>query len=240
MSKQINLPQTSAIFSAKIFDSLQNQNEIVGILNGRLPEISWLKKCAANREVWCIDGGAKVCQQAQIIPKIWLGDGDSLTRETKSWLDTLSIEKKFYPVEKDETDTQLMLRLIPPKNFVILTGAFGKRLDHAMSTLYSLAHHEKNFGCMADEQEQIFFLKNKMSAQFFFKKNLPKAISLISLSETVTGVTTKNLYWELSGACLKESEPYAVSNVLRGENNFSIQIERGILGVYFYFESDSE
>ena len=87
---------------------------------------------------------------------------------------------------------------------------------------------------LADEREVIFYLRGGESAEIkFFEK--PLAVSLLPMTSTCAGVTTKNLHWELDGATLTQNFPNATSN-RADSDKISIGVGRGTLAVYFCFD----
>ena len=116
---------------------------------------------------------------------------------------------------------------------VILTAAFGGRLDHLMSTAAVAAHAD--IPCvLADERETLLYLRDGETIHITCE-TFPRAISLLPFTEECTGVTTEGLYWELADAQIGSRTSLAVSNVLAPENSaktFTISIARGVLGVY--------
>ena len=85
----------------------------------------------------------------------------------------------------------------------------------------------------ADEREIIFFVTGGESIDVTFNRR-PLALSLLPVSEICSGVTIKNVRWELDGATLTQNFPNAVSNRVTGDE-VSIGVEIGKLAVYLCF-----
>ena len=103
------------------------------VSGGRAPSLKWLKAIAPDKKICCVDHGIDACKAADILPDFLFGDNDSASSESWDWAETHNVTINKYPREKDLTDTQLAL-LQTAGNNVILTGAFGGRLDHLFST----------------------------------------------------------------------------------------------------------
>ena len=134
---RLQLPEIVLSFSPE-----QAAPEILLVAGGRPPDIDWLRRVASGRSLWCADHGVDVCRAAGLVPDRLIGDADSATAEAWRWAETNGAVCEKFPPEKDFTDTELALRRIKaerPTAFILLAGAFGGRLDHAFSTLYSLA-----------------------------------------------------------------------------------------------------
>ncbi|MBI3891573.1 MAG: thiamine diphosphokinase, partial [Candidatus Wallbacteria bacterium] len=95
--------------------------------------------------VACADSGADYLDELSLKARLWMGDGDSVRRMPPE------AESHRYPVEKDETDLELVLaeiarrRLVP----VALLGALGGRLDHELANLHLAGAFRRNHGPIA-------------------------------------------------------------------------------------------
>ena len=218
------------------------RTELICIGGGRPPTPEWLsllvqhKKNYTNHPVWAIDRGVDICHALKLPPAHLIGDGDSADPTAWHWAEEQNTEIHAFPPEKDFTDTELALHIAAqndPCSLVILTAAFGGRLDHLMSTAAVAAH--ATIPCvLADERETLFYLHAGESLTITCDMP-PRAISLLPFTEECTGVTTHGLYWELRDACITNRASLAISNVLARENTkntFTVSIKSGVLGVY--------
>ena len=210
--------------------------EILFISGGRPPSREFFLEVASGRKLFCIDKGIELCKACKVIPNILIGDFDSANQSAVKWARAKNIPVEKYPADKDFTDTQLALSRaaeIFGEHVAILTGCFGGRVDHLYSTIFSCAAaNQKIF--LADEREIIFYLRGGESATInFFKK--PLAVSLLPMTSTCAGVSTKNLHWELNGATLTQNFPNATSNRIDNDKIF-ISLGRGTLAIYFCFD----
>ena len=218
--------------------------ELVCLGGGRTPTKDWLtqlfqqsEKGGTDRPILAIDRGVNICYALKLPPVHLIGDGDSASKAAWTWAEERGTHVHAFPPEKDFTDTELALQ-IAAENFitrplVILTAAFGGRLDHLMSTAAVAAH--AGIPCvLADECETLFYLHAGESLTVTCDTP-PRAISLLPFTEECTGVTTHGLYWELRDACITNRASLAISNVLARENTkktFAVSIKSGVLGVY--------
>ena len=135
------------------------QDACLLVVGGRAPEAAWLREAAKGREVWAVDHGLDACLAADIRPQRLIGDGDSAAPAAWQLAKEQHIPIEQFPVEKDDTDTQLALKLAREAGFpaAIVTGAFGGRFDHALSTVTSCAFAP--LPCLlADERETLLFV----------------------------------------------------------------------------------
>ncbi|MBQ7705833.1 MAG: thiamine diphosphokinase [Selenomonadaceae bacterium] len=226
----MNLPQCVILYMPKIPEC-----EILFAAGGRVPSQKFFKAVAQGRKIFAVDKGIEICRACNILPKILIGDFDSAESAALDWAIKNKIPVERHPVEKDFTDTQLALELLPKKKSALITGIFGGRFDHLFSNVLTCANVKSKI-FLADEKEIIFYVKGGESVKVrFFEK--PVAVSLLPITEICAGVKTENLHWELSNATLKQNFPNAVSN--RAESSeIKISVERGTLALYFCF-SDS-
>ena len=231
------LPQAHIFFESEQTDACQ-----VVVLGGRAPALPWLSSVGSGRIVWAVDRGVDACMAAGIIPNHVVGDFDSISKEAEAWLERRSaeaeIEIKRFPAEKDCTDFQICLNLT--KGDLLVTGCWGGRFDHAYANIFS-ALWGVEWGAIvrafADDSEVLIPLaaEARSAALELRLMSEASAISLLPLCESCEGVSIQGTKWELNGAKLAQRRPYAVSNVPAGEK-ISVKIERGVVGVYCFFE----
>lgn len=238
MTKILELPQLQAVFSYDI-----PEKQVVLVSGGQAPAKSWLKQVIQNRPLWCADHGVDICKEAECVPWQLVGDGDSASPQAWQWaIDNGSLITKV-PAKKDVTDTQLALQMIKAEYneaAIIMTGAWGGRFDHAFSAVFSFQGFTKGKvrGCVADQNEVMFFLRDEDNITLRFKKQ-PKAISLLPLSGECSGVSINGVYWPLDQVMLNNNLPYAVSNEVNSkENTIWVSQKKGLLGVYLYWENN--
>ena len=228
-TKIFKLPQ----FSAEVILPKEYEATNVVVAGGRAPKASWLQEVAHNKKVYCADKGIEICLEAGVIPLELYGDGDSAPKELYEKAKDLGVAVKSYPVEKDDTDLQLLLENLPCGD-VICTGVWGGRFDHLYSNVFSLlAHKEKNQGqvILADDKEAMLLVTAGEAVKLNLEKEV-KALSLLPLSET-SKVTLENVRWELNEATLELLHPYAISNIPQGE--VKLNCLEGKIGLYLCF-----
>jgi len=207
--------------------------EYLFLAGGRAPAKFWLQKTAAGRTIYCIDHGADSCHSLNLIPAVFVGDCDSVQDDTREWLKRLPVKMHQFPSDKDKTDTQLAFDLLENKKeaFIILSGAFGGRLDHLFSVLYSFVNANV-CGCIADDHEFIFILRK--DEQITLDLEIPpKSISLLPLSPECEGVSLTGVHWPLHNAALNQNNLYAISNRLSPDGHrISAANKTGILALY--------
>lgn len=164
-----------------------------------------------NDTVICADGGYDHAVKIGIKPDIVLGDMDSVRND-------YSDERyEKFPVEKDWTDSELAVNYVIDRGFdsAVLLGCTGTRGDHSLSNIFLLRHLEKNgvSAVLIDDNNMIYMPEN--SIELTGKKG--DIVSVVPVSETVTGYTTEGLYYRAENAVLEFGKTLANSNSMNGE-----------------------
>ena len=224
----ISLPNIELYLSQNDFSG-----EYLLVAGGRAPSPAWLQTAAVNRTLYAVDRGADACRAAALIPHLFIGDGDSASQETLAWLDRSHVVCKRFPSDKDKTDTQLTLDMVAENRnpFIILTGGFGGRFDHAFSLLYSVVGTHRH-SVLADDHEFLFILHGS-DAVALKPHSVPKCVSLLPLTSECRGVSLDGVHWPLSDAVLRQNQPYAISNRLEDPaGQITVKNKTGDLALY--------
>lgn len=111
-----------------------------------------------------IDRGSLFLLEKGLPLTMAIGDFDSVSDQELSLIKSKAEWIYQAPIEKDDTDTELALKIIfetYPDAQVTIFGAFGGRLDHALSNLFlpsepALAPYMEQIG-LVDEQNYVSF-----------------------------------------------------------------------------------
>ena len=93
-----------------------------------------------------------------------VGDFDSVSRSELEMIQSAAKDCRLAPAEKDDTDTELALKIIfqlYPEAEVTIFGAFGGRIDHMLSNLFLVSDPDlvpfmRNI-CLRDKQNKITY-----------------------------------------------------------------------------------
>ena len=171
------------------------------------------------------DAGLRLCRQLGRTPDLVLGDFDSMD-VSEAPADALRV-----PVEKDDTDTSLALREGLRRGcgeFFIYGGTGGRRLDHTLANLQSLAFLRENGarGWLYDRDFVYTVMKNEtLSLRREVDWGL---VSLFALGDRARGVTLTGLQYPLDHAELTCAFPLGVSNHFAAETA-TVTVEDGLL-----------
>ena len=160
-----------------------------------------------------------------------IGDFDSLDIQ-KVKLDNRTKILKLYPV-KDDTDVLDAVKYALDKGFneFAIYGALGKRVEHSIANIGVLSYikdHNAN-GFLYDGPKVIRIVKNE---KIFLDNKYTGYISFFSLYEKSSGVTVKNLRYELDNYDIYENYPLGIDNEFIGKSA-SIEVKKGKLLVIY-------
>lgn len=168
------------------------------------------------------DSGIINAQKFNIVPDFVIGDFDSLGY-TPTDSNTI-----IHPIEKDDTDTMLAVKLGLDKgykNFRIF-GGIGGRLDHTYANIQTASFIAENGGnaIFYGNKENLTVIKN---SQITFDKTNKGNISIFALEEC-QNVNIKGTYYELDNGYLSINFPLGTSNKFNSKNA-TITVENGKL-----------
>ena len=168
------------------------------------------------------DGGLSHTKQLGIIPDAILGDFDSLGYVPEG--------ANVFPVEKDDTDAMLAVRLGLERGYreFLLYGSLdGPRLDHTVAnfqTLQYLADRDAQ-GYLAGKDTLVTVIKN---GTLRFPAGCAGTVSVFCHGSDARGVTLTGLYYPLENGTLTPGFPLGVSNHIL-EEEAHISVRRGAL-----------
>ena len=142
----------------------------------------------------CADGALAKVMAMDLQPDLLVGDFDSVSPKLLEEADRLGIRRLTVPAEKDFTDTDLALReaTLAGCTDILLVGAFGGRLDHALGNLFLLPPYIRQGVSIAltDGETDVYLV-----------------------TEQVVGVTIEGFYYPLCNRTLRWGETIGISNL---------------------------
>ena len=178
--------------------------------------------------ILCVDSGARHALKFGIKPDLLIGDFDTLTEVELDMFRQAGVEIKHYPEDKDYTDTYLALQYALDRGFkeIIIIGALGSRIDHSLANILLLtlpATRKSNVRIITPFQE-IFMVNGYVKIE----GKVGDLISLIPLSEEVTGVKMSGLVYEVKDHIFRMDMPIGISNVF-SSTVAEITVDKGLL-----------
>jgi thiamine pyrophosphokinase len=154
------------------------------------------------RYVIAADSGFDLAVALGLEPDLLVGDMDSVAR-SPHYLAFPREKIRSYPEDKDETDTELGLRLFREMGYrrILLAGGGGGRLDHLVGIL-SLFCRPYAPVAWYTRREHIQVIGGGLE----FSGWKGQTVSLFPLSARVTGLHSQGLKWKLDGLCWRRGE----------------------------------
>ncbi len=168
------------------------------------------------------DGGLRYTQALGLHPQAIIGDFDSLHYVPQG--------AEVFPVEKDDTDSMLAVKLGLARGFkrFLLYGAMdGERLDHTVANyqLLSFLADREARGVLVGKQFCATVIK---SGGLRFPGGKEGDISVFCMGKDAQGVTIRGLYYTLENGTLTSGFPLGVSNHFT-DSPATVTVEEGSL-----------
>ena len=174
-------------------------------------------------DIYCADGGANICYELDLIPKEIYGDLDSIRNEVKEFYQEKKVKFIKFKVEKDYTDSELVLNEIKNKYDVIYCiAALGGSIDHELTNINLLAQY--NNLIFISEKEKIF----KVDSDYEFNNIIDTKVSFIIFSDEVKSLSLKGFKYNIENLDIKKGEARCISNIII-ENKANLSIKSGSL-----------
>ena len=168
------------------------------------------------------DGGLRHTENLGLTPNAVLGDFDSLGYTPKG--------AGVFPVEKDDTDAMLAVRLGLRRGcdeFLLYGSLDGPRLDHTVAnfqTLQYLADHGA-VGYLIGNTTMVTVVKN---GKITFPAGCSGTVSVFCMGQDAEGVTETGLFYGIEDGVFTSGFPLGVSNHFTGKKA-EISVKNGSL-----------
>ena len=176
----------------------------------------------ADSLVIAADGGLRHTERLGIRPDRILGDFDSLGYSPA--------DSRVYPVEKDDTDLMLAVRLGLQegcRNFLIYGALDGPRLDHTVANFQTLAFLAEHGGRgWLIGRDYIITVASEEALRF--SADFTGILSLFCLGAPIGDLSIRGLKYPLEHGTLTPAFPLAVSNAFEGVPA-SVEVGKGLL-----------
>jgi thiamine pyrophosphokinase len=151
------------------------------------------------------------------------------------FIESKKIPKLQLDIHKDETDLEIAIQTAYEMDYkdIFLVGAIGNRLDHTIENIFILTKpiwENINF-TITDGTQDIFLIRSEKT----FPGKINDVVSLIPLTNVVSKVSTKGLYYPLQNEDLFLDRARGVSNLMIS-NEVQIQIRSGILVCFHIYK----
>jgi thiamine pyrophosphokinase len=196
------------------------------LCNGTVPKKSIYKKFDKkyNFDLICADGGANTAFEFGLLPKVIIGDLDSINIRVLKHYQQKGV--KIHKLSRqNDTDFEKALKLAVKLKItrVIIFGFSGKRFDQTLSNISNAMKYSKQLDIFLVEDRSILqFISNEGN----FDSIKGEVVSLICFDKK-TKITTRNLRFPLKNESLQFGKKESISNQSTG-NQFSITVKNGV------------
>ena len=186
--------------------------------NGVIQEIHLVKQLITGKDfIVSADGGLRYIRSLNLIPKLIVGDLDSINHDDIDFLNENNIEIIKFPKDKDQTDLELALRELVKRDYtdILVIGALGGRIDQTLANLgliLSISNDDIRVD-FDDGREHIMLIRNRQ----LLSGKKGDTVSLIPMCSPVKGITTRGLKYPLNNESLLPDQTRGISNVMVGE-----------------------
>ena len=174
-------------------------------------------------DIYCADGGANIVYQLNLIPKKIYGDLDSIKDEVKDFYTKKNVKFIKFNVEKDYTDSELVLYEIEKKyDKIYAIAALGGSIDHELTNINLLNRYSNLI--FVSQKEKMF----KIEKSYNFSNMKNKKVSFIIFSDKVENLTLKGFKYSVENLDLTKGETRCVSNIIE-KNEARVTLKNGAL-----------
>jgi len=206
----------------------KSPKKAVVVLGGELIIECWIHDVLKNCDIIiAADNGVSHCLKLDIKPDICIGDFDSILPADLNTAKKLGWEIKQFPEEKDKTDGQLAVEEainLGAQTINIVAGIYGNsRFDHSLGNILLLTYKHLAYKDirLIDKNIEISLITSAAPHPLNNLKN--SIVSLIPLTDSVKGVKTKGLKYNLYTEDLNMGHTRGISNIiLKGDAKISV------------------
>lgn len=183
--------------------------------------------------IYACDSGYEFALRHNLKTDLLVGDFDSLDPELLALAKQRNVPIGQYPVEKDQSDTEIVLDIIAkdhPDAEVILICPTAGRIDHVLANLDCLLKMKKA-GISITASDGITDIIPMTGKDHICIEGINEpsdmAVSIIPRTEC-TGVTTTGLYYMMDDQTIRPGGSFTLSNKLKdGCSSFSVSSNSG-------------
>ena len=199
-------------------------------VNGTVQDYDWLSaRLRPDDYLIGADGGTRHCLALDRTPHVVVGDMDSIAPDMLANLEAQGVAAERHPPRKDKTDLELAVDRAVREGVseILLMGALGGRLDQTLANRLISARRDWPVPIiLADGHQTLQVMRD--GECFVLGTPVGSLVSVVPLSQEVTGVTYAGLEYPLTNATLPLGTTRGISNVI-AHSPATISIDQGIL-----------
>jgi thiamine pyrophosphokinase len=201
------------------------------VIGGTGPSPARLKECARGAGfIVAADSGLDSCVAAGVVPDLVVGDMDSLS--DAALLSGFSADRVLlFPRDKDETDTEIGLRILHERGWghVTIAGGAGGRIDHLLGVAGLFERKAPPVRWITGSEDLLL-----VSGEVEFLGWAGSTVSVFPVGDRASELHSEGLKWPLDGLELRRGF-CGISNVAETDRVL-IRVGFGKLLVVHSFE----
>lgn len=183
-------------------------------VNGLIHDLTTLKRWVReDDDLIAADGGAHHAVAMGLLPRVVVGDLDSIEPALAEQLASQGVELERHPPAKNKTDLELALEraIRDGAKEILLLGALGGRLDQSLANVLLMAQQDWPATIhLVDATEIATVIHGGESMTLEAAPG--STMSLLPLSAVVTGITYTGMLYPLDNATIALGSTRGVSN----------------------------
>ncbi len=198
------------------------------VSGGNIEDLNLVKELAKDVDfVIGADAGTDYCLASNLVPNIIIGDLDSIKMGNLDIVKQKEIPILKFPIEKDNTDTELALDYLIEKGFkdITIIGAIGSRIDHTLGNIFLLKKlkDKKVKGKIIDGHNIIYLIDDELIVE-----NRPNSyVSILPINDSGSIVSLDGFKYNLSKVQIDFSSTLGISNEIEKDFGY-IKIHKGL------------
>jgi thiamine pyrophosphokinase len=183
-------------------------------VNGVIPDLTTVERWVqAGDDVLAADGGAHHAVAMGLRPRVVVGDLDSVEPAMVEQLVAHGVEFERHPAAKNKTDLELTIEraIRDGAQEIVLLGALGGRLDQSLANVLLMAQQDWPATIHLVDAHEIATVIHGGEAMTL-EATPGSIVSLLPLSDVVTGITYTGMLYPLDDATLVLGSTRGVSN----------------------------
>ncbi len=178
-----------------------------------------------------VDSGLRFCLEADVLPDAILGDFDSVHPEDLEHFREVCPKRiETFPVEKDETDTELAVdrAIREGADAITILGGTGSRIDHLLGNVQLLKQAlDAGVACeIIDSSNRIRMIRKRLTIRK--KEQFGDYVSLLPFTPEVKGLTLTGFAYEARDLVLSSGTTLGISNEITADKA-EISLREGLL-----------
>lgn len=167
---------------------------------------------AGGGPVVAVDGGVRHLAPLGLAPDLIVGDLDTAPAGVVERWERRGVQVLRYPPEKDEIDLELAMAAVPRPRRLLVVGALGGRDDMALANVFCLSPWARK-GTRVEllDPRQPGWLLGPGRHRLSLTQGISR-VSLLPLTDEVTGLSSRGLAWALRGDTLDRESGRGLSN----------------------------